>query len=140
MPETAEEGHLAEVIRRGFRTLTEEGVDAWIEEFTVPDFVWDVESMGLGLYEGRAAYREFFDDWVSSYEEWFSEPEQIEEFAEDVTVQALRQGGRLRGSQQWVELRWAQVCLWEGNRVRRAVNYSTLDEARAAAEAMAENR
>jgi ketosteroid isomerase-like protein len=126
------EADLTELTRRAFRTLSEEGVDAWVERFTTPDFVWDVDPMGLGRFEGRAACKEFFDDWVSSYDDWFSELVEVEQFGDQVTLVDVRQGGRLRGSEP-VEFRWAQLGLWRGDRLHTVINYLTLDEARAAA-------
>ena len=126
------EADLTELTRRGFRTLREDGVDAWMEGFTTPDFVWDVDPMGLGRFEGRAAYKRFFEDWISTYEDWFSEVLEVEQLGDQVTVADVRQGGRLRGSEP-VEFRWAQLALWRGDRVQTVINYMTLDEARAAA-------
>jgi hypothetical protein len=126
------EADLTELTRRAFRTLREEGVDAWLERFTTPDFVWDVEPMGLGRFEGRAASKQFYDDWVSSYEDWFSEAVEVEQLGDRVTLVDVRQGGRLRGSQP-VEFRWAQLGLWRGDRIHTVINYLTLDDARAAA-------
>lgn len=131
MPEA--ETSLTEVIRRGSRTLNDEGVDAWIEGFTTPDFVWDVEPMGLGRYQGRAAFREFFNDWIGSYDEWFSEVIEIDVIGPEIAVADVRQGGTLPGAKEPIELRWAQLNLWRGDRVHTVINYSTVDEARAAA-------
>jgi hypothetical protein len=126
------EADLTELTRRAFRTLSEEGVDAWLERFTTPDLVWDVDPMGLGRFEGRAAYKQFYDDWVSSYEDWFAEAVEVEQLGDRVTLVDARQGGRLRGSRP-VEFRWAQLGLWRGDRVHTVINYLTLDDARAAA-------
>jgi hypothetical protein len=126
------EADLTELTRRAFRTLSDEGVDAWVERFTTPDFVWDVEPMGLGRFEGRAASKQFYDDWVSSYEDWFSEAVEVEQLGDRVTLVDVRQGGRLRGSQP-VEFRWAQLGLWRGDRIHKVINYLSLDDARVAA-------
>jgi ketosteroid isomerase-like protein len=136
MQETRSAGRLTELIQRSLETLAKEGFDAWVEKFTTPDFVWDVTPMGLGRYEGRAAFREFYEDWISSYEDWFMEPVQIEEFTSDVAVVALRQGGRMRNSEQSVELRFAQLVVWDDTRIKKTVNYSDLEEARVAATEM----
>jgi hypothetical protein len=126
------EADLCELTRHAFRTLSEEGVDAWVERFTTSDFAWDVEPMGLGRFEGRAAYKQFYDEWVGSYEDWFSEVVAVEQLGDRMTLVDVRQGGRLRGSEP-VELRWAQLALWRGDRVHTIINYRALDEAREAA-------
>ncbi|MBA2439148.1 MAG: nuclear transport factor 2 family protein [Thermoleophilaceae bacterium] len=130
-------GRLSELVHRSYDYLAKEGSDAWIETFSTPDFVWDMTPMGLGRYEGGAAFREFFADWISSYDDWFLELEQVEEFAGDVVVNTVHQGGRMRESEQSVELRFVQVGVWEGSRVDRVVNYSDLEEARLAATELA---
>ena len=45
--------------------------------FYALDAVWDMSPLGLGVYEGRAAIRRFFEDWFDSYEEWAMEIETI---------------------------------------------------------------
>jgi hypothetical protein len=35
--------------------------------FYAPDGVWDASPWGMGVFEGRAAVRGFFDDWSRSY-------------------------------------------------------------------------
>jgi hypothetical protein len=124
---------LAERARRGYAVFIEEGEDRWLEDFTTTDFVWDIEPLGLGLYEGRDAYRRFYEDWVSSYDTWSLELEQLEVPAPGLTVTAVVQRGTPRGTDQSVEFRWGQIMLWEGDRIRRVINFETIDEARAEA-------
>jgi ketosteroid isomerase-like protein len=126
---------LPERVRRSYATLTTRGVDAWIDEFVAPDFIWDVEPMGLSRYEGTAAFREFFADWTVAYAEWFAEPLEIVEFGDEIVVAEVHQGGRPHGSDQLVELRWAQLAAWRGGRIVEAINFPTFDEACAAARA-----
>ncbi len=129
---------LEQRVRRGYTTFIDEGENRWLEEFTTPDFVWDIEPLGLGLYEGREAYRKFYEDWVSSYDAWSLELEVLEVPAPGLTVAGVVQRGTPRGTDQSVEFRWAQVSVWEGDRIRRAINFSTIEEARAEATRLAE--
>jgi ketosteroid isomerase-like protein len=125
------EGRLTERARRAYATLTHEGVDAWTDP--TPDFVWDMTPIGLGRYDGLPAFREFFLDWTSSYDDWYMELLEAEELSDSVIVLDARQGGRMRGSEQSLEFRLAQVGVWEGGRLKSVVNFLDLDEARAAA-------
>ena len=125
------DGRLTQLARRAYATLTAEGADAWDDP--APDFVWDLTPIGLGRYEGLPAFREFFRDWVSSYDEWFMELLEAEELSDSVIVIAARQGGRMRGSEQSVDFHLAQVGVWEGERLKSVSNFLSWDEARAAA-------
>jgi hypothetical protein len=125
------QGRLTELARGAYATLTNEGAEAWHDPS--PDFVWDMTPIGLGRYEGIPAFREFFRDWVSSYDDWFMELVDSEELSDSVIVISARQGGRMRGSEQSVEFRLAQVGVWDGERLLSVTNYLELDEARAAA-------
>ena len=133
MADPSETAGIAELARRGYAIFSEEGIDAWIDRFTAADFVWDLEPLGLGVYEGRAAYREFVEDWISSYESWSLALEEVHEVGSDFTVATVVQHGRPHGSDQSVEFRWVQLSIWEGNRVRRAINFASVEEATEAA-------
>jgi ketosteroid isomerase-like protein len=126
-----QDGRLTELARRAYATLTNEGADAWDDP--VPDFVWDLTPIGLGRYEGLPAFRDFFRDWVSSYDDWFMELLGADELSDSVIVISARQGGRMRGSEQSVDFRLAQVGVWDGDRLLSVTNYLELDAARAAA-------
>jgi hypothetical protein len=129
----SEMGSLPELARRSYQLFSAEGIDVWMERFTTPDFVWDVEPLGLGVYEGRAAYREFYLDWVSSYESWSIQLEEVHQVGPDFTVATVVQHGRPHGSDQSVEFRWVQLSIWEGSRISRAINYSDVEDATEAA-------
>src|SRR5262249_35880900 len=81
---------LTELARSAYATLTSEGADSWDEP--VPDFTWDLTPIGLGRYEGLPAFRDFFRDWVSSYDDWFMELLDAEELSDSVIVISARQG------------------------------------------------
>jgi SnoaL-like domain len=119
-----------ERIRESLEAFSPEGLDAWFERFTTPDVVWDLEPLGLGVYEGRAAYREFVMDWVSSYDDWSMRLETIEETGPGFAMSTVVQGGRMRGSDQSVELRWVLLGLWRGGCLYRVINCPDLETAR----------
>jgi hypothetical protein len=121
-------------VRGSYATLREEGVDAWIEKVAAREFVWDLTPTGLGVFESRDAFREFMDDWVGSYERWSIEDGAIEELSDSVAVIDVTQKGQLPGSAEPIQLRFAQLTVWEGDRVARIVSFPDFETARAAAE------
>jgi ketosteroid isomerase-like protein len=126
-----------ERVRRSYAFYSEEEEDRWLDEFATPDFVWDMEPLGFGLFEGREAYRRFYEDWVASYDTWRVELEEVELPQPGVTVTRVVQRGTPRGTDQTLEFRWGQISLWEGGRIRRVINFETFEEAQAAASRIA---
>ena len=118
------------LVRRSYGVLMRDGIDAWLEQIPTEDFVWDMTGMGLGRRHGKKALKDFFCEWTASYEEWFIEPGEIEELSDSVVVNAVRQGGRLRGSEGRVVLDYGQLGVWEGERLKLAANYMSLPDAR----------
>jgi ketosteroid isomerase-like protein len=108
--------------------------------FFGPDATWDMSPMGLGLYQGSAPVRRFFEDWRGSYEEYETEVGEVLEPGTGVTLAVLVQTGRPRGSKGHVEIRYAAVLQWVEGLIVHATNYPDVDEARAAAERLSESR
>jgi ketosteroid isomerase-like protein len=102
--------------------------------------IWDVSPMGLGVYEGTTAVREFFEDWVASYDRFEIDMEECRELGSGVVLSVMVQKGRPSGSSGEVTLRYASVSVLEDALIVRITNYTDLDEARAAAERLAEER
>lgn len=123
-----------ELTRRFFAT---DGLDA-LMAFYAPDAVWDMSTLGLGVYKGLEAIRSFFEDWASSYEELVFEPEEILDLGSGVVLALIRQSARLVGSSAHVELRYASVMVWVAGLNVRSTNYRDLAEGRGAAEFLAE--
>jgi hypothetical protein len=102
--------------------------------------IWDMSFLGLGVYRGVTAVRRFFEDWRGAYEEHATEPEEIVEASDGVTFAAFLQKGTPVGSVGQVTIRYAAVVLWTRALVRRVTIYTDVDEARAAAERLAQER
>ena len=139
MSEESTTPDLVELARRSLEAANHRDFDAMLS-FWSPDPVWDVSPMGLGVYEGPAAIRGFFEDWIGAYEEWEIEPEEILDLGNGVVLAVLLQSARPAGSDGHVRLRYAAVSLWIEGLVERTTNYLDIDEARAAAERLAESR
>ena len=106
-----------------------------------PDAVWDMNPLGgLGTFEGHVAIRGFWEDWYASYEELEIEPEEILDLGNGVTFSPVIQRARPVGSSGAVRLRYAIVAVWVEGLIMRLTNYGDIEEARAAAERLAEER
>ena len=137
MSEESTTPDLVELVRRTVETANSRDLDA-IMAFYTPDAVWDMSPLGMGTFEGQAAVRGFIEDWFASYEEWGLQLVEVQNLANGVTFGVLVQRGRPVGSSGEVELRYASVTEWEDGTITRITNYSDPDEARAAAERLAQ--
>jgi ketosteroid isomerase-like protein len=139
MSEESTTPDLVELTRRSFEAGNRRDVDAAIG-FYGPDSVWDLSPMGLGTYEGLVAIRSFFEDWIGPYDEFEMEVEELLDLGNGVVFFEVRQNGRPVGSTGHVELRYAGFAVWVDAVAARVTNYTDIDEARAAAKRLAEER
>ena len=130
---------LVELMRRAFEAFDRLDLDLTMSFFG-PDSVWDASPWGLGTFEGRAAVRRFFEDWVGPYDEFAIEPEEILGLGNGVVFVVFCHNARLTGSTGHVRLRQAGVYVWVEDVIVRTTSYRDIDEARAAAERLAEER
>jgi ketosteroid isomerase-like protein len=139
MSEESTTPDLVERWRGSFAAFNGGDIDAALRLWG-PDPVWDLSPMGLGVYDGLAAIRNFWEDWVGAYDEWEAEAEEMFEVGDGVTLAVVVQEGRPAGSRSEVRLRYAAVAMWVDGAIARITNYSDIDEARAAAERLARER
>jgi hypothetical protein len=125
--------------------LTRRSIDAQKESieaamsFYAPEAVWDA-SWGMGVFEGHAAVRGFFRDWTSAYDEMEWEIEEVRSLGSEATFAVIVQAGRVLGSSGSVQLRYASVMEWSGGLIVRNTTYTDIDQGRAAADRLAEER
>jgi ketosteroid isomerase-like protein len=129
---------LAELAQSSFEALNRRDFDAFMSVWG-PDPVY-TSAGGLGTFEGTAAVRGYFEDWISSYEEFEVVAEEIVDLGNGVTFAILRQRGCPVGSSGEVRLRFASVGLAVNGLFVRVTNHADIDEARAGAERLAEER
>ena len=127
-----------ERVRRLDQAANRRDFDAAVS-FYAPDAVWEGRASGM-TFEGRTAIRGFFEDMSVAYEEFEWQPEEILDLGNGVTVDVACASGRPVGSTGQVEFRLAIVAVWEEGLIVRATGYGDIDEARAAAERLAEER
>jgi ketosteroid isomerase-like protein len=136
--ESATPDHV-ELARSSVEAASKRDLDA-VMAFYTADAVWDSSPMGIGTFEGQAAIRGFWEDWLSSYEDWELQVVEAKDLGNGVTWGVLLQKGRLAGSSGEIELRYAAVSEWEDGKIARTTNYTDIDEARACGERRAQQR
>jgi ketosteroid isomerase-like protein len=110
--------------------------DAWADSFA-RDAVF---LTGVGRFEGRDAIRDYVEDFWRSYDEPSFAPDEVHDLGNGVAWFSAVATGRLRGTSAEVHLRFAVVVTHAGGVVSRWTDYVTIDEARAAAERLAQER
>jgi ketosteroid isomerase-like protein len=114
-------------------------IDAAMAGFR-PDAVWDSTAIGLGTREGVAAIRLHVEDWMRSYEHLEIVMEEFCDLGNGVTFSVHLLKGRPVSSTGYVQLRDAVVAVSAGAMIEQFTTYLDIDEARAAAEGLAQER
>src|SRR5437588_1894699 len=136
MPEDSTAPDLVERVRGLVGAVDRCDVDAFVS-FQAPDAVLEA---AVGRFEGVAAIRGFIEDWVANYEEFAATLEEVRDLGNGVTFSVIRQQGRLVGSSGYVQLLNAMVNVWVDGVIARTITGPDIDDARAAAERLAEER
>jgi hypothetical protein len=110
--------------------------------FYAPDAVISNAAGVLGTFEGRAAIRGFYEDWLGLYDDFQMEVEELRDLGNGVTFVVPIATGHPVGSSGELQMRFAGVAIWtEGVVVRQTTHdYADIDVARAAAERLAQER
>jgi ketosteroid isomerase-like protein len=139
MSEESTTPDLVERMRDLFELVSRGDFDA-IPSFYAPDAVWDL--ILVGRIEGTAAIRGFLEEWLGRFVGYQIEPNEIRDFGNGVVLAVARQRARLAGGSDSAPIQEvvAYVSVWEGDKIARAASYQDIDEARAAAERLAEER
>ena len=135
MSEESTSVDLVELVRKQFEALNRRDLDG-VMSSVAEDGVLDGR---VNLIEGRAAIRGFLDEWFGAYEELDYELEEISHLGGGVVFAVAIQDGRLVGSDGRIRQREGWVYLWVGGSIARLMT-SEVDQARAAAERLAEER
>jgi ketosteroid isomerase-like protein len=139
MTEESTTPDLAELTRKAVAAGSRRDLGT-LMSFYAPDAVWDLSPMGIGTFEGRAAIRRFLEDWFSSYEDFEIELQEMVDLGNGVVFVVNLLKGRLVGSSGDTQMRQAWVQAWVDAKIVRQMSYPDIDEARAAAERLAQER
>jgi ketosteroid isomerase-like protein len=139
MPEESTTPDPVELTRLAFEAVNQHDVDA-VMSFFAPDAVFDGRVAGE-LFEGRAAIRGFLDDWFGSFAELRYEVEELVVLDDGVVLVVVYQEGRPVGVDGRVHQREGWAAWWSADGlIMRLTVHTDIDEARAAAERLAESR
>jgi uncharacterized protein (TIGR02246 family) len=126
-----------ELLRRAFEAANRGDLDA-----VASSFAEDATFDGRGVpnhYEGRASIRSMLEEWFGSYEELEFELEEVRDLGNGLVFAVVVQNGRPAGSAGHLRQREGWVFVWVRGSIARLTT-SEVDEARAAAERLAEER
>jgi ketosteroid isomerase-like protein len=117
-------------VRRDFAALM---------SFFAPDAVWDLSSAGIGRFEGVSAIRGFHEDWIGSYGDYENQVEAWD-LGNDVSFGVLSLHASPADSARSVQEQWGFTVTWEEGMIVRVIGSRDIDQARATAERLAEER
>jgi len=130
---------LVRLARQGYEAMSRGDLDAVMSLFAA-DAVYDASAAGLGTFEGADAVRGFVEDWRRSWEDYLYEEEELLDLGHGVVLSVVRESGRLVGGKGRVDQRAAHLITWTNGKIERFKHYPDPDEARAAAERLAQER
>ena len=81
-----------------------------------------------------------FADWRGAYEDFEQVLEDFRDLGNGVIFAVILQKARLTGSASYLQLQYAGVAIWRDGLIERVTAYPGIDEARAAAERLAQER
>jgi ketosteroid isomerase-like protein len=139
MSEESTAPDLVELVRRQWEAVNRRDLDA-LMSLCPPDGVYDPSPTGLGVFEGPAAIRGFIEDWWGAFEEPRLELEEVRDLSNGVVFAVIHQEARPAGSTGHIRAREAYVYEWADGLIARVTIYLDIDEARAVAERLAEER
>jgi ketosteroid isomerase-like protein len=139
MPEESTTPDLVRLARQGYEAMSRGDLDGVMSLFAA-DAVYDASAPGLGIFEGAEAVRGFVEDWRRSWEDYRYDEEELLDLGHGVMLSVVRESGRLVGGKGRVEQPAAHLITWTNGKIERFKHYPDLDEARAAAERLAQER
>jgi len=104
-----------------------------VGRLTTPDSVWDMGTFrgwpDASEYTGPDGFNEFFAKWTGPYEGWDMEVDDLRDTDDDRVLAMVTQRGRLRGTDDWVELHFGMIFTVTEGLVSRTEAFATCDEA-----------
>lgn len=135
MPEESTTPDPVALTRRFYAALNRRDFEALVS-LLGPASVVDASRGDLGTHTGPEAIRRFAEEWLGNLSEYRVKVEEIHDLGNGV-VYVLQLGHRAHGPHAYVELRSSPVFVWEEGLVAQIIDYTDIDEARAAAERLA---
>jgi len=144
MPEEPTTPDPLETLRGGVEAFNRGDFDAFLAMWA-PDAVWEFSQIRMGVFEmspptSRGAIRKVVEEYAGAFDDFQTTIEEAHTVGGGVTFAVMVERARPHGSSSVLERRYGFVATWTDGRIARAKNYLDLDEARAAAERLAEER
>jgi len=139
MPKESTTPDLVELMRRFLDAANSPDLDTMMS-FYAPDAVFNMTGAALGPFEGGAAIRGFHEDWWGMYDDFQVGVEELRDLGSGVTFVVPIATGHPVGSSGELQIRVVIVAIWTEAVIERETGYLDIDEARAAAERLAEER
>ena len=119
-------GRLA-TVRQVYEAFNRTGEPPW--ELFTEDAEFDATAIpGFGVIRGRENSLAALRDYAAAFENWRIEPEEFLESGDEV-VAVVRDGGRLKGTDDTVFNRFTHVWTFRGNRVARWKTFTDRQQA-----------
>jgi ketosteroid isomerase-like protein len=140
MPEESTTPDLVERVSQQTEAANRGDVEA-VTGFYAPDVVFDLSERGIGIFEGVAACRGFLDDYFGSFEELEWEMGETLVLDNGVLLAVVSQHARPVGVAAQVHTREGWVLGFSADGLMQSIStYDDIDQARAAAERLADER
>ena len=144
MPDEATTPDLEEAFRRALEAFNRGDIDAAVSIWA-PDAVYDLAEGRFAVVEGdsvtgRDSIRKLWEGLSASFDAAEFNSEEFIDLGDGVTFGVVTMRGKPLGGSGFVAIRFGFVSSWRDGRVARARNYTDIDEARAAAERLAQER
>jgi len=94
----------------------------------------------IGTFEGAAAIRGLYEDMARPYGDVYGEIDELIDLGNGVAFAIVAVAGHPIGSNSEVRFRYASVVVVADGTIARQTNFMDIDEARAAAERLADER
>ena len=127
------------LVRRAFDAGNSGDIDA-VVAFQAPDSVWDLSDLALGVFEGTAAIRGWLEDWFGAWADLRLDVREIVNLDQGVVFASVLEAGRPVEGGGHVEQERGWVILIDQGKILRTAIYLEHEEARAAAERLAQER
>lgn len=122
------------MVRRNYEFFARDG--RFVGALATPDFVWDMSHFHGWpedqTYEGADGAELFLREWVSAWDDWQLEIDELHDAGETV-VAVLRQHGRSKSTGLPIDMSFAQVWTVRDGMQTRMEMYSDVGEALRAA-------
>ncbi len=129
---------MVELTRRLIGAFNRGDVEA-IGSLGTEDAIMQAKALGIG-FEGEAEVLAFVADWLGSFEDLAFELQETHDLGHGVVFAVIDQSGTPHGTVGIVRQREAWVIVWAAGLIVQLSSYTDIDEARVAADRLAEER